>query len=43
MITNELLNDPNKEVTTIEVYLRLSTLKPIHRNVVPDHRVLQNK
>ena len=32
-ITNELLKDPNKDVTTI-VDLMLSTLKPIHGNVM---------
>ena len=33
-IANELLKDPNKDVTTIEVDLRLSTLKQIHGNVM---------
>ena len=33
-IINELLIDPNKDVTTIEVDLKLSTLKPIHGKVM---------
>ena len=32
-ITKEMLRDPKRNVTTIEVYLRLSTLKPEHAKV----------
>ena len=36
-ITKEMLRDPKRDVTTIEVDLRLSTLKPEHA------RVMRNK
>ena len=33
-ITKELESDPNKDVTTIKVALKLSTLKPIHAKFI---------
>ena len=33
-ITKELESDPNKDVTTIKVVLKLSTLKPIHAKFI---------
>ena len=33
-ITKELESDPNKDVTTIKVDLKLSTLKPIHAKLM---------
>ena len=35
-ITKELLKDPEKDVTTIDVDLKLSTLKPKHGEVMCD-------
>ena len=42
-ITKELLKDPGKDVTTIDVDLKLSTLKPKHKEVMCDvHNYLKS-
>ena len=40
-IANELIKDPEKGVTTIEVDLKLSTLKPKHGNAMCDVRLFE--
>ena len=42
-ITKEMLGDPKRDVTTIEVDRRLSTLKPEHAKVMrKGHKFLQS-
>ena len=37
-ITEALLADPKRDVTTIKVDLKLSTLKPIHAKIIQNYR-----